>query len=105
MSEILEQIYTDHINISRLLNFFELETDKVAKGEAANYSMMANIMHYIAHYSDVAHHPREDQIFARLVEKSGQYYELVEQLRKEHREMPTLSSGSLIFSPASLMVP
>ncbi len=91
MSEILEQIYTDHINISRLLNLLELETDRVARGEAANYCMMADIMYYIAHYSDVIHHPREDRILAKLVEKSGQHLELVEPLKKEHKEIPVLS--------------
>lgn len=91
MSEILEQIYTDHINISRLLNLLELETGRVARGEAANYCMMADIVHYIAHYFDVSHHTLEDQIFAKLVEKDNKHSEVVEPLTKGHKEMPALS--------------
>lgn len=91
MSEILAQLYTDHLRISRLLNLLELETDKMEREESANYRLMALIMDYIYHYPDLIHHPREDQIFAKLAEKDSQYAALVEQLREEHQEMPVIS--------------
>ena len=91
MAEILAQLYTDHLRVSRLLDLLEVETNKVERGEPANYPIMALIMDYIYHYPDLIHPPLEDQIFAKLVEKDSQYAGLVEQLRKEHQEMPVIS--------------
>ena len=48
-------------------------------------------MDYLYHYPDLIHHPREDQIFAKLVEKNRQYADVVEQLMREHQEMPVIS--------------
>jgi hemerythrin-like domain-containing protein len=91
MSEILAQLYTDHLRISRLLDLLEGETDKMEREESANYRLMALIMDYIHHYPDLIHHPLEDQAFAKLTEKDSQYAALVEQLREEHHEMPVIS--------------
>jgi hypothetical protein len=53
MSEILAQLYTDHLHISRLLDLLEGETDKMEREESANYRLMALIMDYIPHYPDL----------------------------------------------------
>jgi branched-chain amino acid transport system ATP-binding protein len=91
MSEILAQLYTEHLHISRLLDLLEGETDKMYREESANYRLMALIMDYIHHYPDLIHHPLEDQAFAKLIEKDSQYAALVEQLREEHQEIPVIS--------------
>ena len=36
-------------------------------GDESDYQLMKDIMHYMRHYPDLFHHPREDVLFGELV--------------------------------------
>jgi hemerythrin-like domain-containing protein len=46
---------------------------------------MSDILYYMIHYPDLFHHPREDVIFSRLMERDPSVAQGVEELARQHR--------------------
>ena len=84
MSEILEQLKTDHGNISRLLSTLEEQMKIVHDEENADFELMRDIMVYMTHYPDHTHHPMEDLMFQRLIEHDSGAGDIVARLEREH---------------------
>ena len=80
MSPISERILRDHGNYRRLLDILERHVDDVAAGARPDYEMMGDIMHYMAHYPDMFHHPFEDKLFMVLVDIDRSAQPLVDDL-------------------------
>ena len=53
---------------ARLLDPVERELAAFHTGEQPEYALLLDVVHYLRHYPDRFHHPREDVAFARLVE-------------------------------------
>ncbi|MCP5151087.1 MAG: hemerythrin domain-containing protein [Ectothiorhodospiraceae bacterium] len=89
MPEILDDLRTDHRNIAHLLDLLEREIDAVERIRDADFELMRDIMHYMTHYPDHTHHPKEDLMFERLRARSARAPAVVEQLRREHQGLAT----------------
>jgi hemerythrin-like domain-containing protein len=84
MPGIMQQLKTDHGNISRLLNTLEEQMNVVHDEENADFDLMHDIMVYMTHYPDHTHHPMEDLVFAKLVALDSDAGEIVSRLEREH---------------------
>lgn len=88
-SEIMRQLHTDHVNMARLLNVLEAELDRLAAGGSMDYPLALDVITYMTEYPDVYHHPKEDLLFSRWLQRepgvAGE--ELVDQLQFEHRSI------------------
>lgn len=84
MSDIMEQLKTDHRNIARLLNTLERQIDVVREERNADFDLMHDIMTYMTHYPDHTHHPMEDLVFERLVVYDEDAQGIVARLEREH---------------------
>lgn len=85
MSEVIRQLHQDHANLARLLGILESELDNVHAWKPADFETMRDLMHYMAHYPDKFHHPREDLIFQRVVQLDPGTAETIDHLVEEHR--------------------
>ena len=85
MARIMEQLKTDHGNISRLLGTLEKQMDVVHNEETADFDLMHDIMVYMTHYPDHTHHPMEDLVFEKLVAHDADAGEIVARLEREHK--------------------
>ena len=93
MSNVIPALRTDHKNFSRLLDLLEGQLDESAEVEGkADYALMQDIMLYMTRYPDRFHHPKEDLVFTRLVERNANARGIVEELMEQ---LPQLMSEGL----------
>jgi hemerythrin-like domain-containing protein len=63
----LTQWHKDHRNFARLLDLVQHQVDAFRASRDPDFELMRLIVHYLRHYPDRFHHPREDIAFSRLV--------------------------------------
>ncbi len=77
--------HADHAKFARLLDLVERELAAFHIGEQPDYALLLDVVHYLRHYPDRFHHPREDVAFARLVERDPAMSLPVARRLQEHR--------------------
>lgn len=85
--EIMVALNEEHRYIASLLDGLAEQADQLLPGRSPDYALIRDIAHYMAHFPDEFHHPREDLLFDRLVERDTEFTEHVQQLREGHREI------------------
>ena len=89
--EIMVTLDNEHRYIASLLEALAEQADNLLPGRSPDYGMIHDIVHYMASYPDQYHHPREDLVFDRLLERDAESRDVVEQLLEGHREVSRLS--------------
>ena len=92
---ILEQLRTDHENVATLLDILEDQVERVRKAENADYDLMRDIMHYMTTYPDGFHHPVEDAVIEKLVERDPGNRDMALGVVKEHTDLARKSQSFL----------
>lgn len=88
---ILDLLQQDHRNISKLLDIFEKQITIMQGGDNPDYRMMQDIMHYMGHYPNEFHHPREEQLYEKIKNRSMEIKSLVSRIDNEHITMGKLT--------------
>lgn len=84
MSEIMDRLKADHVNITRLLKTLERQIDAVRREEVVDFDLMHHIMIYMTNYPDHTHHPMEDLVFQKLLRHDVDASSVVARLEREH---------------------
>ena len=84
MSNAVAALDRDHANIAKLLQLLESEILAIEVGKTPDYSLLQSIMHYMTHYPDRFHHPKEDLIFTQLLKRYPEARADVNDLLQEH---------------------
>ena len=87
MANVIEQLHVDHVNMARLLDFIDEEIDKLIDGKQPDFLMLEHAMRYMISYPDVFHHPREEALFALLVERDPEARQAVTATTREHQRL------------------
>ncbi len=95
MKPIIERILRDHGHYRRLLDLLERHLDSTASGVRPDYELMGDIMHYMAHYPDMFHHPFEDKLFMVLVDIDRSAQPLVDDLLAQHQHIAAVGKKLL----------
>ena len=85
MAEPIAIWRAEHARFAHLLNLVERELAAFHTGEHPDYALLLDVVHYLHHYPDRFHHPREDVAFTRLVERDPDMALPVARLLQEHR--------------------
>ena len=93
MPDIMQELQHDHINVAKLLDLMRFELDALRAGQEVDYPLLFDIMHYMRHYPDRFHHPREELVFAKLVRRDSGSRAAVATLRSQHEECATLGAA------------
>ncbi len=107
MFEVMRQLHEDHERVARLLDLMDEQISAIQAAARADFELMLDAMHYILHYADEFHHPREDAMFERLkmsgadIEKTlvdllREHKALAEKGDRFHRILETVVDGSLV---------
>ena len=67
-----------------MLDLIEQEVDAFHAGEDPDFELLRMIVHYLRHYPDRFHHPREDVAFTLLVERDPQLQLRIARRMQEH---------------------
>src|SRR5262245_46780833 len=77
--------HADHVRFARLLDIVERELARFHLNEQPDYALLLDVVHYLRHFPDRFHHPREDVAFARLVARDPGMALPVARRLQEHR--------------------
>jgi hemerythrin-like domain-containing protein len=91
MQETLAQLQIDHRNMRQLLRVLEEELQAYQTRGSADFDLMGQILEYTLHYPTLVHHPREEALFRRLLERDPSSKAMVGDLTKEHEELSRLT--------------
>lgn len=91
MSGDLKELHEDHENFSRILRIADQELSMLKRGEAPDFNLMLDMVDYIENYADLYHHPREDVIYERFLEKSNESRSDIETLMEEHASLRNIT--------------
>ena len=69
MPRAIAQLQLDHRNMTRLLDLLRRELDAYRAGQALDVDLLGSIMEYSLHYPDLCHHPLENLIYEKLVQR------------------------------------
>jgi hemerythrin-like domain-containing protein len=81
--------HAEHMRFERMLAFLEEQMSVFHRGEDPDYALMLDVIHYLHHFADRIHHPREDVAFERLVELDPDLRPSINRLLQEHRVIAT----------------
>ena len=91
MPHILDYLQVDHRNMRQLLRILDEELQAYDTRGSADFDLMKQIMEYTLHYPSLIHHPREEMLFRRLLDRDPASKGLVGDLTKEHEELARLT--------------
>ena len=91
MPAILNHLQVDHRNMRQLLRILEEEIDAYNAGKSGDFDLMKQILEYTLHYPNLIHHPREEILFRRLLERDPASKGLVGDLTHDHEELARLT--------------
>lgn len=77
--------HREHMRFAWLLDFLQQQITAFHLGRHPNYELMRDAVHYLQHYADRFHHPREDVAFERLAERDPGTRLKINRLLQEHR--------------------
>lgn len=77
--------HSEHMRFKRLLDFLERQMVEFHAGRHPNYELMRDVVHYLHHFADRIHHPREDVAFALLEKRDPEFQIYLNQLLQQHR--------------------
>jgi len=66
--QVMARLEDDHVHIARVLEALE-EVLSAPADEDVNWEILADIISYLQEYPDTVHHPVEDQLFDRVLDK------------------------------------
>ncbi|WP_296805797.1 hemerythrin domain-containing protein [Thiocapsa sp.] len=91
MYPVMTRLAEDHVRLARLLDLFEDLLNRFHEGAEPDYELMAEMLEYMDNYSDIVHHPTEDIIFERVLEKGTERHDVFEVLMRQHKALGQLS--------------
>ena len=84
---ILAQLKSDHENTATLLDILSDQIERVRRTEKPDYDLMRDIMHYMTTYPDGFHHPMEDAVIEKLIERDPSCRNFALSIVKEHADL------------------
>ncbi len=87
MTDILDRLHQDHVNMVQILNAIERELGHLEGHEAADLPLVHDALHYLTNYADLYHHPVEDRLFEHLERVDESTRQQVARLREEHQAL------------------
>lgn len=87
MPKVIRELRKEHGNVKRLLDVLADCLSDMGKGLSPDYVLILDVMHYMTHYPDLFHHPREDLVFERMMLRDAQAQSPLKRLLAEHKEL------------------
>jgi hemerythrin-like domain-containing protein len=97
MSRVITVLQKDHQNVMVLLRLLDPLASDLTAGTPASFVPILDVMNYMTRYSDLFHHPMEELIFNKLMERDDSAASLVAALTLEHKILAE-KGGQLLHS-------
>ena len=90
MSSAVAALRCEHANMRSVLVLIHDQLDLIETGRVPDFVLLANALYYMRKFPSLVHHPKEDLIFALLVDADPELRSLVEHARRDHEEIYAL---------------
>ncbi len=87
LPDILQALDEEHHYQQRLLKLLEKQVAHLNQRQQPDYEVMHGVMRYMTNYPDRFHHPKEDLVFGKVVERDPSLKASVDSLLHEHGEI------------------
>lgn len=84
MHPVMTRLNQDHIRLASLLDLLAALLDRFHACEEPDYELISEMLEYLESYSDTIHHPTEDLIYRRAMDKGLQNRDVFEVLMRQH---------------------
>jgi hemerythrin-like domain-containing protein len=91
MNRLLERLDLEHRRLARLLDLLDKLLDGFHDGAEPDYELICEMLEYMESYADQVHHPTEDLIFRRVLERAGTDQPVLGILMQQHRTLVELN--------------
>ncbi|BCU05352.1 cation-binding protein [Allochromatium tepidum] len=91
MHAIMTRLGQDHARLRRVLDLLEELLDRFHEGDEPDYELMDELLEYMDSYADIVHHPTEDLIFQRLIDKGVEPSEILSIPMRQHAGLSRLT--------------
>ncbi|MCW8885494.1 MAG: hemerythrin domain-containing protein [Motiliproteus sp.] len=91
MTQLLNDLHKDHINISALLTILKNKLATLKAGRKPNFGLMAEVVDYLGDYGDNYHHAKENLIYHYIEDRFPKKTNIIHQQMKEHDELKILT--------------
>jgi len=91
MNTLMTQLHGDHRNLESLLVILEGQLTVFEAGDKPDYELIGNILDYFLSYPDECHHPGEDLIYRKLIQRDPDLRHEIDSLLKEHEVLQQLT--------------
>jgi hemerythrin-like domain-containing protein len=91
MSQVLEQLRLDHGRMSQLLRIIEEQLTLYRSGGAPDFDLLGQIIEYTLHFPDLVHHPKEDLVYNRLLQRDPASADEILDLLTDHARLGALT--------------
>ncbi|MBF4255954.1 hemerythrin domain-containing protein [Vibrio anguillarum] len=83
---MIERIRREHGYMARLLAILRDKQRQLSNEQSINYSLVREIIDYLATHSESVHHPKEDILYHYYIDHYGQHND-IQNLAREHVEL------------------
>jgi len=83
----IQRLQADHVRYEALLCTLDHQFHAGELGEPPDAALLRDILHYLTHHAERAHHAFEDRLFARLEQRDPSSSETLALLQEEHRRI------------------
>jgi hemerythrin-like domain-containing protein len=87
LPEVMQCLVDEHRHFNELLQVMAERARRRGKLSVGDYCLLHDIVSYLHDYPDQVHHPTEDRVFSKLLERDAQYVSQVETLRADHENI------------------
>lgn len=87
MPEIVSALRREHANIVTLIRTLEWHVNEFEQAGAPDYDIIEGVIDYFLGYPDLYHHPKENLIYAKLLERDPEAAAKVGDLQAEHEQL------------------
>jgi hemerythrin-like domain-containing protein len=85
--EVMQCLIDEHRHFKKLLDLMAHRARRRGKLGIGDYCLLHDVVSYLHDYPDQIHHPTEDRVFTRLLERDGTFASEVEALRSDHQNI------------------
>src|SRR5215475_7462378 len=96
MRKELQDLYTDHANMRVLLNLLESEMHRYRNGGVPDFELLHNMMNDIVEFQNLVHHPKEDLVYSRLLQRDPESADAVLDLLTDHAHLAMVSRRFIV---------
>ena len=87
LPDILRALIEEHIYQMRVVRMLERQVALLNQRQQPDYEVMHGVMRYMTGYPDRFHHPKEDLVFRKVVQRDPSSRPQVKQLLREHEQV------------------